>query len=85
MCILDISKIVMYKFQYNFILPKYPGTKLMFTDTDSFYYHIPSDTNIYEDIRGRTWFDFLNYSKDQPNYNLSNKLVPGKFKDEMGN
>ena len=84
MCILDISKIVMYKFHYNFIMPKYPGTKLMFTDTDSFCYHIPSETNIYEDIRGRTdWFDFSNYSKDHPNYNLSNKLVPGKFKDEM--
>ena len=80
MCILDISKIVMYKFQYNFILPKYPGTKLMFTDNDSFCYHIPSETNIYEDIRGRTyWFDISNYSKDHPDYNLSNKLVPGIF------
>ena len=29
-------------------------------------------------------FDFSNYSPDHPNFDLSNKLVPGKFKDEMG-
>ena len=34
MCILDISKIIMYKFHYDFIMPKYPKTKLLFTDTD---------------------------------------------------
>ena len=34
MCILDISKIIMYKFHYDFIMPKYPKTKLLFTDPD---------------------------------------------------
>ena len=34
MCILDISKIIMYKFHYDFIMPKSPQTKLLFTDTD---------------------------------------------------
>ena len=37
MCILDISKIIMYQFHYNLILPKYPGATLLFTDTDLFF------------------------------------------------
>ena len=28
------------------------------------------------------WFDFSNYGEDHPNYDATNKLVPGKFKDE---
>ena len=40
---------------------------------------------MHEDVKNRTdWFDFSNYHKDHPNFDLSNKLVPGKFKDEMG-
>ena len=33
MCVLDISKLIMYEFHYEFIMKKYPGTKLLFTDT----------------------------------------------------
>ena len=84
MCILDISKIVMYDFHYNYIMEKFPGTKLLFTDTDSFCYWIPTEKNIYEEIRGSDWFDFSNYPKDHPNYDNSNNKIPGKFKDEMG-
>ena len=83
--ILDISKIVMYQFHYDFIMKHYPETELLFTDTDSFCYLIPTERNIYEDIRSNTeWFDFSNYSPDHPNYDISNHLIPGKFKDEMG-
>ena len=85
MCILDLSKLVMYRYHYEFIMPKYPGAKLLFTDTDSFCYMIPTESDLYTDIRGNTeWFDFSNYPEDHPNYDTSNHLIPGKFKDEMG-
>merc|ERR1711942_226804 len=82
MCILDISKIVMYDFHYNYMMEKFPGTKLLFTDTDSFCCWIPTEKNIYEEIRGSDWFDFSNYPKDHRNYDDSNNKIPGKFKDE---
>ena len=84
MCILDISKIVMYRFHYDYMMKKYPGTKLLFTDTDSFCYNIPTESNIYDDIKDSDWFDFSNYPTDHPNFSTKNKLIPGKFKDEMG-
>ena len=52
MSVLDISKLQMYQFHYEYMMPKYPQAKLLFTDTDSFCYWIPTETNIYEDIRG---------------------------------
>ena len=85
MIVLDISKLVMYQFHYEYLLPKYPQAKLLFTDTDSFCYWIPTETNIYEDICGNhDWFDFSNYPLNHPNFDDSNNLIPGKMKDEMG-
>ena len=82
--ILDISKIIMYDFHYNYILEEYPGTELLFTDTDSFCYHIPTERDLYEDIGKRSdIYDFSKYPEDHPNYNRNNYLIPGKFKDEM--
>ena len=48
--ILDISKIFMYKFWYDYIKPKYGDrAKLCYTDTDSFIIHIFTE-NVFEDI-----------------------------------
>ena len=86
MTILDISKLIMYQFHYEYLMQKYPQAKLLFTDTDSFCYWIPTDTNVYDDICGNSeWFDFSNYPLDHKNYdNDRNNLIPGKMKDEMG-
>ena len=44
MSILDISRILMYKFWYNYIIPKYGDrTKLCYTDTDSFIIDIKTE------------------------------------------
>ena len=67
-------------------MTKYLEPKLLFTNPDSFCYHIPteSESDLYDDIRGNYWFDLSKYVEDHPNYDVSNKLVPGKFKEEMG-
>ena len=50
MSILDISKILMYEFWYNYIIPKYgEQAKLCYTDTDSFIIYIKTE-DFFEDI-----------------------------------
>ena len=48
MAILDLSKLLMYDFHYNYMLKKY-NIKLMFTDTDSLCYEIKTD-DVYKDL-----------------------------------
>ena len=82
--ILDLSKLHMYDFHYNFIKPKYgEKAKLLFTDTDSFAYHIECE-DIYSDMKeNMSYFDTSNYQKDHPNFSVENKGVLGLFKDEL--
>ena len=87
MCILDLSKKVMYDFHYNYIKRKYGDkVKLLMTDTDSLVYEIET-LDFYKDISPdvREKFDTSNYPRDHPSrIELVNKKVIGKFKDEMG-
>jgi hypothetical protein len=82
--ILGLSKVVMYNFHYKYMMREYPRTKLLFTDTDSFCYHIETNKDIYKEIKDNEWFDFSNYPPEHPNFNESKKLIPGFFKDEFG-
>ena len=83
MCILDLSKVLMYDFHYNFIKAKYgERAKLLFTDTDSLCYHIITD-DVYQDLYNhKDMFDNSDYSKSSKFYFDENKKVIGKFKDE---
>ena len=88
MSILDISKILMYEFWYNYIIPKYGDkAKLCYTDTDSFIINIKTE-DFFEDISNdvERWFDTSNYDKNdkRPLPIGKNKKVPGLFKDELG-
>ena len=65
-------------------MKKFPGTKLLVTDTDSFCYEIPSEKDIYEQINDHQVFDFSNYPKDHPLYSEQYRVIPGLFKDEFG-
>ena len=88
MSILDISKILMYEFWYNYIIPKYEDkAKLCHTDTDSFIIYIKTK-DFFEDISNdvERWFDTSNYDKNdkRPLPINMNKGVPGLFKDKLG-
>ena len=84
MCILDLSKTLMYDFHYNYIKKKY-GSKaqLLMTDTDSLMYVIETDdfdADIKDDVD--KLFDTSAYPKDHLCYSSENKKVVGMFKDE---
>ena len=51
MCILDLSKMLMYNFHYNYIIKKYNNrSRLLFTDTDSLTYEIKAE-DVYKTFR----------------------------------
>ena len=83
MCILDLSKTLMYDFHYNYIKKKYGDkAKLLFTDTDSLTYEIEAK-DVYKDFWiDKDKFDNCDYPETSPYFNNTNKKVIGKFKDE---
>ena len=88
MSILDITKMLVYEFWYDYINPKQGDrAKPCYTDTDSFIIYIKTE-DIIEDISNDVegWFDTSNYDKNdkRPLSIGKNKKVPGLFKDELG-
>ena len=64
--ILELSKILMYKFRYDYVKPEY-DEKRCYTDKDSFMANIKADDiykGIGEDVETR--FDTSNYELDRP-------------------
>ena len=84
--ILDLSKIVMYEFHYDYMIPKYGDRlKLCYIDTDSLVYHIKTEdfyAGIADDVPAR--FDTSGYIPDRPLPVGLNKKVIGLMKDELG-
>ncbi|XP_057299355.1 uncharacterized protein LOC130629979 [Hydractinia symbiolongicarpus] len=88
LAILDLSKIVMYEFHYDYMRPKYGvDVKLCYMDTDSFVYHIKTD-DFYKDIADDVAlrFDTSGYDKKdgRPLPLGLNKKIIGLMKDELG-
>ena len=65
MCILDLSKTLMYDFHYNYIKQNYGSkAKLLFTDTDSLTYEIEAE-DVYQDFwKDKDLFDNAEYPID---------------------
>ena len=74
MCILELSKVLMYEFHYDYIKYKYGNnSRLLFTDTDNLMYEIKTE-DAYEDFSNdKETFDFSNYSTMSKYNNNTNK------------
>ena len=82
--ILELSKILMYEFWYDYVKPKYgEKAKLYYMDTDSFIVYIKTDY-LYIDIAEnvKTRFDTSNYELDRPLPEGKNKKVIALMKDD---
>ena len=84
--ILEISKIIMYEFWYDYVKKKYGDmVKLCYMDTDSLIMNIKTKDfykDIVQDVKER--FDTSNYDVDRPLPKGKNKKVIGLMKDELG-
>ena len=83
MCILDLSKTLIYDFHYNCIKKKYDSrARLLFTDTDSLTYEIEAE-DVYKDFwNDKDVFDDSDYLENSPYYCNVNKKIIEKSKDE---
>ena len=86
MSILEISKILMHEFWYDYMKPKHGNNvKLCYMDTDSFIMSIKTDDfykDIAHDVEKR--FHTSNYEVDRQLPTRKNKKVIGLMKDELG-
>ena len=84
--ILEISKIIMYEFWYDYMKRKYEDmVKLCYMDTDSLVMNIKTKDfykDIAQDVEER--LDTSNYNVDRPLPKGKNKKVIGLKKDELG-
>ena len=84
--ILELSKITMYEFWYDYVKRKYmDNTRLFYMDTDSSVINVKTKDfykDIAEDVKER--FDTSNFSYDRPLPIGMNKKVVGLMKDELG-
>ena len=84
MCILDLSKTLMYDFHYNYIKKKYGDrAKLLFTDADSLTYEIEA-----EDVYNGFWndkdtFDNSDYPDNSPYHCNANRRVIANSKMKL--
>ena len=85
MCILNVSKVLMYEFHYDWIKNKYGNSSgLLLADNDSLMYEIKTEDANEDFSEGKEMFDFSNYPAKSKCYDDLNKLVVGKLKDEIG-
>ena len=83
--ILEISKILMYEFWYDYMKPKYNDNVRFYMDTDSFVMHIKT-YDFYKDISNdvECKFDTSNYEVKRSLPIGKNEKVIGLMKDELG-
>ena len=82
--ILDLSKIVLYKFHYNEMKPKFGDSlKVVYKDTDSLLYRIETD-DLYSDMESfKHFLDLSDYPQNHKLFDSTNRKVPLTMKDEL--
>ena len=81
--ILERSKYRVYDFFYNVLKANLKNTELILTDTDSLLVKFESNDYVEDLKRIAHEFDFSTLPTSHPLFDISNKGVPGKFKDEV--
>ena len=80
---LELRKLAMYKFYYDFVKKQFKNPKLLFTDTAGLCFE--TEEYFYEImLEHKELFDLSNFPKDSKYFCNDNKKVPGKMKDEYG-
>ena len=76
MCILDLSKTLMYDFHYNYIKLKYTDkAKLLLTDNDSLLHEIEAE-DVYQDFwNDKDKFDNNNFPEESVYLDKTNKKI----------
>ena len=91
MSILDLSKTLMFSFQYEYVKKKWEKVEVLYSDTDSLVLKIETD-DFFKDISGDVveWFDTNDFPEDHPAVLeglpivKENKKKIGLMKDECG-
>ena len=81
--ILELPKLLMYQFHYDYVIKTFDNVKLLFTDTDSLVYEIKNGNVYDQSFKDKELFDFSGYDKNSIYYDDSNKKKVGKMKDEF--
>ena len=83
MCVLDLSKHLMYDWYYNTLKQKYGSNcTLFYTNTDSLLVNLKTQ-DVYADMGSmKSHYDVSDYPQVHPLHSDQNKKVIGKLKDE---
>ena len=82
--ILDVSKLQLYKFHYENMVPKYgKRARVLYKDTDSLFYEVQT-SDLYRDLVGfKNKLDLSDYPPNHFLFSIDNKKIPLKLSDEL--
>ena len=82
--VLELSRLAMYEFYYDFLKQKCESVRQLYMDTDSFIIEVIGENFDVIMLENKKIFHLSNFSKNSKYYCGEKKKVPGKMKDEYG-
>ena len=83
MCILELSKVLIYEFHYDYIKNTYGNNSRLFIETKSLVYEIKTEDFYKKFSNDKEMLDFSNHLTKSKYYDNSNKLLVGKRTNEI--